>query len=86
MSLVNLAISIAMIDVGVKNQDACKNDGATFLVVTGSFFLVLFILGCIGFCIPPFWLEPFIWGLKGVGGITGLVILIWGSVTVFGKL
>ena len=86
MSLVNLAISIAMIDVGVQNQEACKNDGAQYLVVNGSFLLVLSILGCIGSCIRYHDTTTAILWIRYVGGITQLIILIWGSVTVFGKL
>ena len=86
VSLVNLAISIAMIDVGVQNQEACKNDGAQYLVVNGSFLLVLSILGCIGSCIRYYDTTTAILWIRYVGGITQLIILIWGSVTVFGKL
>ena len=85
VSLVNLAISIAMIDVGVQNQEACKNDGAQYLVVNGSFLLVLSILGCIGSCIRYYDTTTAILWIRYVGGITQLIILIWGSVTVFGK-
>ena len=87
VSLVNLAISIAMIDVGVQNQEACKNNGAQYLVVNGSFLLVLSILGCcIGSCIRYHDTTTAILWIRYVGGITQLIILIWGSVTVFGKL
>ena len=83
VSLVNLAIGIAMIDVGVQNQEACKNDGAHFLVVNGSFLVVFSILGCIAACINYHSLSAF---LGGVISISGLIILIWGSVIVFGEL
>ena len=89
--IVSLAIGIAMLVVGVQNQDACKNDGAKYLVVNGSFLLVLSILGCIGACFPKVPSSKF-GGVDvgavagGGGGLAGLIILIWGSVTVFGKL
>ena len=77
----SLAIGIAMLVVGVQNQDACKNDGAKYLVVNGSWLLVFSILGCIGACFPKVGAV-----VGGGGGLSGLIILIWGSVTVFGKL
>ena len=79
--IVGLAIGIAMLVVGVQNQDACKNDGAKYLVVNGSWLLVFSILGCIGVCFPKVGAV-----VGGGGGLSGLIILIWGSVTVFGKL
>ena len=79
--IVPLAIGIAMLVVGVQNQDACKNDGAKYLVVNGSWLLVFSILGCIGVCFPKVGAV-----VGGGGGLSGLIILIWGSVTVFGKL
>ena len=84
--IVSLAIGIAMLVVGVQNQDACKNDGAQYLVVNGSFLLVLSILGCIVSCIRYHDTTTAILWIRYVGGITQLIILIWGSVTVFGKL
>jgi len=88
--IVSLAIGIAMLVVGVQNQDACKNDGAKYLVVNGSCCLVLSILGCIGACFPKVPSSKF-GGVDvgavagGGGGLAGLIILIWGSVTVFGS-
>ena len=85
--IVSLAIGIAMLVVGVQNQDACKNDGAKYLVVNGSCCLVLSILGCIGACFPKVGAVDFQKLVAGGGGgLAGLIILIWGSVTVFGKL
>ena len=81
--IVSLAISIAMVVIGVQNQETCQNDGAHYLVVNGSFLLVFSILGCIAGCINYHSLSAF---LGGVISISGLIILIWGSVRVFGKL
>ena len=84
--IVSLAISITMVVIGVQNQETCQNDGAHYLVVNGSFLLVLSILGCIGSCIRYYDTTTAILWIRFVGGITQLIILIWGSVTVFGKL
>ena len=81
-AIVTLALSIAMIVVGVQHQEACKNGGAQYLIVQGSFCLVFFVLGCIGSCVGH---PSFTALLGGVGGLASLIILIWGSVTVFGK-
>ena len=83
MSLVNLAISIAMIDVGVQNQEACKNDGAQYLVVNGSFLLGFpFLAGIIFICLPPLCIVLGFFGIS----ISNLAIQIWGSITVLGEL
>ena len=79
VATVFFAIAIAMLVVGVLNQEACKNDGAH----NGSFLVVFSILGCIAACINYHSLSAF---LGGVFSISGLIILIWGSVRVFGKL
>ena len=83
MSLVNLAISIAMIDVGVQNQEACKNDGAQYLVVNGSFLLGFpFLAAIIFICSPPLCIALGFFGIS----ISNLAIQIWGSITVLGEL
>ena len=93
VATVFFAIAIAMLVVGVLNQEACKNDGAKFLVVNGSFHLVVFIVVCIfrvwnsSFYSNqrfPSGTIPIYWGM--VPFIPWFIILIWGSVTVFGKL
>ena len=88
VATVFFAIAIAMLVVGVLNQEACKNDGAKFLVVNGSFHLVVFIVVCIfRVCIKDPYTSgtiPIYWGM--VPFIPWFIILIWGSVTVFGKL
>ena len=81
--IVSLAIGITMVVIGVQNQETCQNDGAHYLVVNGSYFLVVSILGCIGGCID----QPTFSKLLVVAcSIPGLVIHIWGSFTIFGKL
>ena len=88
VATVFFAIAIAMLVVGVLNQEACKNDGAKFLVVNGSFHLVVFIVVCIfRVCVMSPYSSgtiPIYWGM--VPFIPWFIILIWGSVTVFGKL
>ena len=81
-SIVLLAIGIAMIVVGVQHQEACKNGGAQYLIVQGSFYLVFSILGCIRSYVAH---PSFTALLGGVGGLAFLIILIWGAVAVFGK-
>ena len=81
--IVSLAIGITMVVIGVQNQETCQNDGAHYLLVNGSYLLVVSILGCIGGCID----QPTFSKLLVVAcSIPGLVIHIWGSFTIFGKL
>ena len=76
-----MGVSIAMIVIGAQNLEACENDGAIYLVVTGSFVLGFPFLAGLGFaCAPP--IGAF---LGGVGLIAKLAIQIWGSITVFGE-
>ena len=81
--IVSLVIGITMVVIGVQNQETCQNDGAHYLVVNGSYFLVVSVLGYIGGCID----QPTFSKLLVVAcSIPGLVIHIWGSFTIFGKL
>ena len=84
--LVILGVSIAMIVIGAQNLEACENDGAIYLVVTGSFVLgFLFLAGLGVACSPIMNLVPIAAFYGGVGLIAKLAIQIWGSITVFGE-
>ena len=77
-----MGVFIAMIVIGAQNLEACENDGAIYLVVTGSFVLGFLFLAGLGFACSPI-IGAF---LGGVGLIAKLAIQIWGSITVFGEL
>ena len=84
---VTLGVFIAMIVIGAQNLEACENDGAIYLVVTGSFVLgFLFLAGLGVACSPIMNLVPIAAFYGGVGLIAKLAIQIWGSITVFGEL
>ena len=82
-SVISLAFGIAMLVVGIQYQDQCKNDGAYYLEVQGGYMVGMCIFGVLACFMDPNSIPVKIAG--AVGSISGFGILIWGSVTIFGK-
>ena len=77
-----LAFSLAMIIVGTQNESTCQNEAAQYLTATGSFYLVAGFVYCMS---TYLWSEGLVRFFDFVIACIWIVILLWGSITVFSK-
>jgi len=75
-----LAFSLAMIIVGTQNESTCQNEAAQYLTATGSFYLVAGFVYCMS---TYLWSEGLVRFFDFVIACIWIVILLWGSITVF---
>lgn len=82
--VIQLAIHIAMVVVGVQYKDECTFDVPLYLMLGGGICLVFTILRLIAVLTPSECDDKFVIFISPLAAIAVFCVTIWGSVVVFG--
>ena len=82
----NLALCIAMVIVGAQYKDDCRESNAPlFLMLGGGIVLATTVFKLIAYFTPCETDDKLVIILEPVADLANFVVLLWGSIVIFGK-